>query len=141
MTVAQKMKLLIEQKGITYTFISEKTGIPVDALSKSFLGKRRLPADEMISICREVGIDLSDLAADRVGTAPPLDGAGQGRGGAGMDMEKVKAFAVRILEECEQEGLTVAEAQMIPQELRFALERRILEIHEHTAVTRPQTAQ
>lgn len=23
-----------------------------------------------------------------------------------MDMEKVKAFAVRILEECEQEGLT-----------------------------------
>ena len=43
-----------------------------------------------------------------------------------MDMEKVKAFAVRILEECEQEGLTVAEAQMIPQELRFALERRIL---------------
>ena len=53
-----------------------------------------------------------------------------------MDMEKVKAFAVRILEECEQEGLTVAEAQMIPQELRFALERRILEIHEHTAVTR-----
>ena len=58
-----------------------------------------------------------------------------------MDMEKVKAFAVRILEECEQEGLTVAEAQMIPQELRFALERRSLEIHEHTAVTRPQTAQ
>lgn len=58
-----------------------------------------------------------------------------------MDMEKVKAFAVRILEECEQEGLTVAEAQMIPQELRFALERRILEIHEHTAVTRPHTAQ
>ena len=58
-----------------------------------------------------------------------------------MDMEKVKAFAVRILEECEQEGLTVAEAQMIPQELRFALERRILEIHEHTAVTRTQTAQ
>ncbi len=70
MTVAQKMKLLIEQKGITYTFISEKTGIPVDALSKSFLGKRRLPADEMISICCEVGIDLSDLAAERVGTAP-----------------------------------------------------------------------
>ena len=58
-----------------------------------------------------------------------------------MDMEKVKAFAVRILEECEQEGLTVAEAQMIPQELRFALERRILEIHEHTAVTRRQSAQ
>lgn len=88
MTVAQKMKLLIEQKGITYTFISEKTGIPVDALSKSFLGKRRLPADEMISICREVGIDLSDLAADRVGTAPPLTGRGRKGGEQGWTWKK-----------------------------------------------------
>ena len=74
MTVAQKMKLLIEQKGITYTFISEKTGIPVDALSKSFLGKRRLPADEMISICREVGIDL------RAGKGVSRDGHGKSKG-------------------------------------------------------------
>lgn len=58
-----------------------------------------------------------------------------------MNNEKVKAFVAHILEECEQEGLTVAEAQMVPQELRFALGRRISEILEHTAVTRPQTAQ
>lgn len=52
-----------------------------------------------------------------------------------MNKEKVKAFVAHILEECEQEGLTVAEAQMIPQELRFALERRISELLEHTVVT------
>lgn len=50
-------------------------------------------------------------------------------------MEKVKAFVAHILEECEQEGLTVAEAQMVPQELRFALRRWVTEILEHTVVT------
>ena len=58
-----------------------------------------------------------------------------------MDMEKVKAFVAHILEECEQEGLTVAEAQMVPQELRFAMGRWVSEILERTAITRPQTAQ
>lgn len=58
-----------------------------------------------------------------------------------MDIEKVKAFVAHILEECEQEGITVAEAQMVPQELRFEMERWISEILERTAITRPQTAQ
>ena len=61
MCVATRIKELIEEKGVTYTFISEKTGIPVDALSKSFLGKRRLPADEMVAICDAVSIDLKEL--------------------------------------------------------------------------------
>lgn len=61
MTVAQKIKALVDSKGVTYTFIASKTGIPVDAISRSFSGKRRLPADEMIAICEAVGIDLNDL--------------------------------------------------------------------------------
>lgn len=59
---AQKLKLIVNEKGVTYTSISSKTGIPVDAISKSLLGKRRLPADEMIAICKAAGIDLDDLA-------------------------------------------------------------------------------
>ena len=61
MTVAERIKGLLDSKGVTYTFISAKTGIPVDAISKSLLGKRRLPADEMVSICNAVGIDLNEL--------------------------------------------------------------------------------
>lgn len=61
MSVAQKIKILVDNKGVTYTFISSKTGISVDAISRSFSGKRRLPADEMIAICDAVGIDLNDL--------------------------------------------------------------------------------
>jgi len=58
------MRLLIEEKGVTYTFISSKTGISVDAISRTFLGKRRLPADEMLAICEAVGIDLQELQAE-----------------------------------------------------------------------------
>ena len=47
-----------------------------------------------------------------------------------MREEKVKAFVVRILKECEQEGFTVSEALSIPQNLRWALNDCVLGIHE-----------
>lgn len=78
MQVAEKLKALVEERGITYTFIAERTGIPVDAISKSLRGKRRLPADEMVAICKLMGVDLRDLAgsgsANRTGT--PGEGGG-----------------------------------------------------------------
>lgn len=59
--IAGNLKVLIKEKGITYTFISAKTGISIDALSRSFLGKRKLSANEMIAICKTIGVDLNDL--------------------------------------------------------------------------------
>ncbi len=61
MTAAERVKQIVEDKGVSYTFISEKTGIPVNAISRSFLGKRRFPADEMVAICSVIGIDLGDF--------------------------------------------------------------------------------
>ena len=61
MDVAQRLKALVAEKGVTYTFISERTGIPIDSISRSFLGKRKLPADELVAICRVVGVDLGDF--------------------------------------------------------------------------------
>ncbi len=61
MTAAERIKEIVEAKGVSYTFIAEKTGIPVNAISRSFLGKRRLPADEMIAICGVIGVDLGDF--------------------------------------------------------------------------------
>lgn len=61
MAVAERLKQLVDNKGVTYSFISSRTGIPVDAISKSFLGKRRLPADELVDICNVVGIELNEL--------------------------------------------------------------------------------
>ncbi len=62
MTAAERMKKLVESRGISYTFTSEKTGIPVNSISRSLLGKRRFPADEMILICNAIGVDLGDFA-------------------------------------------------------------------------------
>ena len=61
MTIAEKLKEEISSRGITYTFISEKTNIPVDTLSKVFLNQRRLLADEMLKICEATSIDLNVL--------------------------------------------------------------------------------
>ena len=59
--VAEVLKTKIENLGVSYSFISNKTGIPVDAISRVMLGKRRLMADEMIAICGAIGVELSDL--------------------------------------------------------------------------------
>lgn len=59
--VTEILKKIIDEKGIKYTFISSKTGIPIDTISRSFLGKRRLPANEMIEICKAIKIDIDDL--------------------------------------------------------------------------------
>lgn len=61
MGVAERIKELVEERGVTYTFISGKTGIPVNSISRTFLGKRRLPADEMVAICNAIGVDLPEL--------------------------------------------------------------------------------
>ena len=60
-----RLKQALDSRGITQKSCAKLLGITEKTLS--FLGKRRLPADEMVSICREVGIDLSDLASDRPG--------------------------------------------------------------------------
>lgn len=65
MAVAERLKQLVDDKGVTYSFIASKTGIPVDAISKSLLGKRRLPADELVDICNVVGIELNELQLTR----------------------------------------------------------------------------
>ncbi len=66
MTAVEKVKNLVDARGVSYTFISERTGIPVNAISRSFMGKRRFPADEMIAICRVIGVDLGDLSAEEI---------------------------------------------------------------------------
>lgn len=61
MTAAERVKKMVEDRGVSFTFISERTGIPVNAISRSLLGKRRFPADEMLLICHVIGIDLGDF--------------------------------------------------------------------------------
>lgn len=61
MNVAEKLKKIADDRGIKYSAIASNTGIPVDLISKSFLGKRKLIADEMLLICGYMNVDMRDL--------------------------------------------------------------------------------
>lgn len=52
-----------------------------------------------------------------------------------MPEDKLKTFAAHILEECAQEGFTIAEVKRLPQELRFLVGAQISEIHEQAKFT------
>ena len=60
-TVAEKLKRIADERGIKYTAISQATHIPIDAISKSFNGKRKMLADEFLSICRFMNVEWNDL--------------------------------------------------------------------------------
>lgn len=61
MSVAKTLSETVRNRGIMMSFISRKTGISSDALSRSFSGQRKLSADEMILICNAIGLDVHDL--------------------------------------------------------------------------------
>lgn len=61
MSTAEKLKQAIDSRGIKYSFIAQKAGIPLNSLSRSLIGKRRLQADEPISVCHAIGVDLKDV--------------------------------------------------------------------------------
>jgi transcriptional regulator with XRE-family HTH domain len=61
--VATKLKKIADERGVKYVAIAKATSIPIDAISKSFNGKRQLLADELLLICRFMNISFSELAS------------------------------------------------------------------------------
>ena len=59
-----KVKEYLDRKGIKYSDISKKTGIPMNILSIIFNGKRGMKAGEYISICDAIGVPLDMFAED-----------------------------------------------------------------------------
>lgn len=58
MPVFELLNKLVKESGVTYSHISKKTGISIDAISKSLRGERALKADEFILICCALNIDM-----------------------------------------------------------------------------------
>ena len=61
MKAAEFLSGEVNRRGVKYVAISKSTGIPVDALSKSFMGKRNLTADEMLKVSVFLGLNLGAL--------------------------------------------------------------------------------
>ena len=51
----------IAKKGIKQCFISEKTGLSDDTVSKILLGKRRILANEFLLICKAIDVPNEDI--------------------------------------------------------------------------------
>lgn len=59
MDVASKIKDIVDSRGVKITAISKATGIPVDAISRSLLGKRKMLAEEFVEICDFLELDMT----------------------------------------------------------------------------------
>lgn len=61
MRTAEKLREIIESKGIKLTAIAGGTGISIKALSQMFMLKRKMTADEFILICQFVGVSMDEV--------------------------------------------------------------------------------
>lgn len=58
MSVAEKLKKYLDERGIRTSFVAEKAGMNAELLQRSLNGNRKLTADEFASICFVLGLDL-----------------------------------------------------------------------------------
>lgn len=61
MTVVEVVKNAKDKRGITTAELSRRTGINYQALQTAFLGKRGISAPELVSLCRELELEISDF--------------------------------------------------------------------------------
>ena len=60
--LGNKIKDYMDENGIKYSFLSSKTGIPMNILSPMLNEKRELKAVEYFSICNALGVSLESFA-------------------------------------------------------------------------------
>lgn len=60
--LGNKIKDYMDENGIKYSFLSGKTGIPMNILSPMLNEKREIKAVEYFSICNALGVSLESFA-------------------------------------------------------------------------------
>lgn len=60
--LGNRIKDYLDEKGIKYSFISGKTGIPMNILSPMLNEKREIKAVEYFEICNALGVSLETFA-------------------------------------------------------------------------------
>jgi len=61
-----EIKEYLEQKGISQTFVSKKTGIPLPKLNLALNGNRRLTLEEYTLICGALGVNTDCFLKPRL---------------------------------------------------------------------------
>lgn len=62
--VGLKIKEYLDAKGIKYSYLAEKTGMPMNILSPTLNGKRKLSAEEYFIICEALGVSAEIFSPD-----------------------------------------------------------------------------
>ena len=57
--IGLRIKKYLDENGIKYSFISKKTGIPMNILSPLLNGKKKMSVEQYILICDAIGVDLN----------------------------------------------------------------------------------
>lgn len=57
MTINERLNDYVTKNGIKQVYISQKTGISTDAISKMLRSERRIMADEFLEICFALDLD------------------------------------------------------------------------------------
>lgn len=60
-----KIKEYLASKGITQTFISNKTGIPISTLNQALNGNRKMLAEEYFLICEILEVPLNKFVDNK----------------------------------------------------------------------------
>ena len=60
--IGLKVKKYLDENGIKYSYLSEKVGIPMNMLSPTLNGKRRMSVEEYFAICEVLGLPAETFA-------------------------------------------------------------------------------
>lgn len=57
MSINEQLNVYIKENGIKQVYIAQKTGLTEDVVSKILNGKRKIRADDFLTICTVLNID------------------------------------------------------------------------------------
>lgn len=62
--IGLKVKKYLDEKGIKYSFLSEKIGMPMNLLSPLLNGKRKMSVEEYFAICEALGVSVDTFSPE-----------------------------------------------------------------------------
>lgn len=62
--IGLKVKKYLDEKGIKYSFLSEKIGMPMNLFSPLLNGKRKMSVEEYFTICEALGVSVDTFSPE-----------------------------------------------------------------------------
>ena len=65
-TIGLKVKEYLDQRGVKYSYLSRLTGIPMNLLSLTLNGKRRMSVEEYFTICKALDVSVDTFVPEDI---------------------------------------------------------------------------